>query len=305
MIALADGLSYIDLRFKGVPHAIATAVLHGGNEVVLVDPGPSSTLATLRASLEQRGIRFSDLTSLLLTHIHLDHAGASGTLVRENPRLRVCVHEKGAPHMIDPAKLLASAVRLYGDEMDALWGEVLPVPAENVVVLKGGERITAGGRQLDVAYTPGHASHHVSYFNRDADVAFVGDGGNLRGTVAVHAVANAAPDIDPEAWRESLARIGSWRADTLFVTHFGPSGPAAAHLTEFASRLDRDAQLAKEVLAKEGTDEQREAWFMEAMRKDLRRNLSDADATAYETMGRLDLSWRGLARYWRKKKESR
>jgi glyoxylase-like metal-dependent hydrolase (beta-lactamase superfamily II) len=186
--------------------------------------------------------------------------------------------------------------------MDALWGEVLPVPAENVVVLKGGERITAGGRQLDVAYTPGHASHHVSYFNRDADMAFVGDTAGIRVAPSPHMLSpTPPPDIDLEAWRESLARIGSWRADTLFVTHFGPSGPAAAHLTEFASRLDRDAQLAKEVLAKEGTDEQREAWFMEAMRKDLRRNLSDADATAYETMGRLDLSWRGLARYWRKK----
>src|ERR1700704_204195 len=141
MNTLANGLSYIDLQFRGVSRAIATAVLHGPNGVALVDPGPTSTLPVLRASLDQRGIRFSDLTSLLLTHIHLDHAGASGTLVRENPRLRVYVHEKGAPHMIDPARLLASAVRLYGDEMDALWGEVLPVPAENVVVLKGGERI--------------------------------------------------------------------------------------------------------------------------------------------------------------------
>src|SRR6185295_14797284 len=110
----------------------------------------------------------ADLTTLVLTHIHLDHAGATGTLVRENPRLRVFVHEKGAPHMIDPAKLLASATRLYGDAMDRLWGEFLPVPADAVAVLSGGERITVAGRDLEVAYTPGHASHHVSYFDRSA-----------------------------------------------------------------------------------------------------------------------------------------
>ena len=155
MITMANGLSYIDLRFRGVPRAIATAVLEGPDGVALIDPGPSSTLPTLRAALDERGIKMADVTSLILTHIHLDHAGASGTLVRENPRLRVYVHEKGAPHMIDPAKLLASAVRLYGDEMDTLWAEFLAVPAGNLVILRGGEALEVGGRRLDVALHPG------------------------------------------------------------------------------------------------------------------------------------------------------
>jgi glyoxylase-like metal-dependent hydrolase (beta-lactamase superfamily II) len=120
MITLASGQSYLDLHFLSVPHVIATAVLHGPGGVALVDPGPSSTLPMLRAGLDRAGIRVADLTALVLTHIHLDHAGASGTLVRENPALLVYVHEKGAPHMIDPEKLVASATRLWGDAMDRL-----------------------------------------------------------------------------------------------------------------------------------------------------------------------------------------
>src|SRR3954468_3666738 len=138
---LAGGISYFDLLFQQHPHIIATAVLHGSGGVALVDPGPSSTLPRLREGLSSAGVAIGDVTALLLTHIHLDHAGATGTLVRENPRLRVYVHEKGAPHMIDPAKLLASALRLYGDEMDMLGGKFLPVPADKLVILRGGERI--------------------------------------------------------------------------------------------------------------------------------------------------------------------
>jgi glyoxylase-like metal-dependent hydrolase (beta-lactamase superfamily II) len=302
MITVANGLSYVDLQFRGVSRAIATAVLDGPGGVALIDPGPSSTLATLRAALDERGIKMADVTSLILTHIHLDHAGASGTLVRENPRLRVYVHEKGAPHMIDPAKLMASAVRLYGDQMDVLWAEFLPVPAENLVVLRGGERIEEGGRSLEVAYTPGHASHHVSYFSRDLDVAFVGDTAGIRVTPGGYILPpTPPPDIDLEAWRDSLARIDAWRAGTLFITHFGPSSNGSAHLAEFASRLEEDAQIAKRLLEKEGTDEQREAWFIDEMRRELRRHMTDADAATCEVMGRFDLSWRGIARYWKKK----
>src|SRR4029077_13881059 len=169
------GISFVDLQFQGTPRIIATAVLQGPGGVALLDPGPTSTWPTLSAALERAGIALGDITAIVLTHIHLDHAGVTGTLVRQNPNLRVFVHEKGAPHMIDPAKLLASATRLYGDAIDRLWGEVRPVPAGNIVALAGGERITASGRELEVAYTPGHASHHVSYFGADSGIAFVGD----------------------------------------------------------------------------------------------------------------------------------
>jgi glyoxylase-like metal-dependent hydrolase (beta-lactamase superfamily II) len=302
MITLASGLSYLDLHFYGVKGAIASVILHGPGGVAILDPGPSSTLPALRAGLEQAGIALADVGSILLTHIHLDHAGATGTLVRENPALRVYVHEKGAPHMADPSKLIASATRLWGDEMDRLWGEMRPVPVENLVILRGGERIAAGGRDLDVAYTPGHASHHVSYCSRDSGIAFVGDTAGVRLQVGRYIMPpTPPPDIDLEAWRESLARIGAWHPETLFVTHFGPFAPAAAHLTEMADRLDMTSALARASLARDGGDEDREAWFTDELRRELRRRMSESEAHAYEVAGRFDLNWQGLARYWRKR----
>jgi glyoxylase-like metal-dependent hydrolase (beta-lactamase superfamily II) len=306
MITLAPGLSYLDLLFLGVPRIIATAVLDGHDGVMLVDPGPSSTLPTLFAELNHAGISLSDVRALLLTHIHLDHAGASGSLVRQNPKLRVYVHEKGAPHLADPQKLLASATRLYGDDMDRLWGAVLPVPAEALVVMTGEEtgpeRISGAGRTLDVAYTPGHASHHVSYFDRASGIAFAGDTAGIR----LHPESfvlppTPPPDIDLEIWRESLAKIARWRPGSLFVTHFGAHAPVDAHIAEMLDHIELTSGMVKTSLAREGTDAEREAWFIDQLRKRLQQRASAEEVHAYEVAGRFDLSWRGLARYWRKK----
>jgi glyoxylase-like metal-dependent hydrolase (beta-lactamase superfamily II) len=302
MITLASGLSFFDLQFLNTPRVIATVVLHGPGGVAILDPGPSSTLPALRAGLARAGIALTDVRDILLTHIHLDHAGATGTLVAEHPALRVWVHERGAPHMVDPSKLIASATRLWGDEMDRLWGEMRPVPASAIIVLKGGERMTAGGRDLEVAYTPGHASHHVSYFSADAGIAFVGDTAGVRLMPGGFIMPpTPPPDIDLDAWRDSFARISAWRPETLFITHFGPFAPIGAHLTEMADHLELTSALVKTSLAREGTDESREAWFTDEIRRELRRHMSESDAQAYEVAGRFDLSWRGLSRYWRKK----
>lgn len=301
MIALAHGLSYLDTNFAGRPRAIAAAVVHGPGGVAIIDPGPASCLPALRAALGGAGIAMADLAAVLLTHIHLDHAGACGTLVRECPRLRVYVHERGAPHLIDPAKLLSSATLLFGDAM-LLWGEVRAVPAQNLVVLKGGERVREGGRDFEVAYTPGHASHHVSYFNRDSGIAFAGDTAGIRVKPGGGILPpTPPPDIDLELWRESVARVGTWGADTLFLTHFGPSAPVAAHLSAFLDRLEHCANLAKRSLAIEGDDGAREVWYTEEIGRELRKTMNEADARSCETAGRLDLSWRGLARYWRRR----
>ncbi len=302
MITLASGLSYLDLHFSGMSGVIASVVLHGPGGAAIIDPGPSSTLPDLRAGLDRAGIALADVRTILLTHIHLDHAGATGALVRENRSLRVYVHEKGAPHMVDPSKLVASATRLWGDQMDRLWGEVHPVPAENLVILQGGERLAAGGRDFDVAYTPGHASHHVSYFSAETGIAFVGDTAGVRLQAGRFIVPpTPPPDIDLEAWRDSIARISAWHPETLFVTHFGPYAPVAAHLTEMADHLALTSGLVKASLARPGTDEEREAWFTEEIRRELRRRMREPEAQAYEVAGRFDLSWRGLARYWRKR----
>jgi glyoxylase-like metal-dependent hydrolase (beta-lactamase superfamily II) len=302
MIPLASGLSYLDLHFYGVKGVIASVILHGPGGAAIIDPGPASTLPALRAGLDRAGIPLADVRDIVLTHIHLDHAGGTGTLVRENPALRVHVHEKGAPHMVDPSKLMASATRLWGHEMDRMWGDMRPVPAENLRVLRGGERVAAGGRDLDVAYTPGHASHHVSYFSADTGIAFVGDTAGVRLQAGRFIMAaTPPPDIDLEAWRESFATIGAWHPGTLFLTHFGPYAPVAGHLTEMAEHLELSSGLVKASLAREGTDEDREVWFRDEIRRELRRRMGEADAQAYEVAGRFDLSWKGLARYWRKK----
>jgi glyoxylase-like metal-dependent hydrolase (beta-lactamase superfamily II) len=302
MITLASGLSYFDLDFMQLPRIIATAVVHGPGGVTLIDPGPTSTLPRLRSTLSAAGISMRDVTTVLLTHIHLDHAGVTGTLVKELPKLRVHVHEKGAPHMANPEKLLASATRLYGDDMDRLWGEVRPVPPASMEILQGGERMAVGSRMFDVAYTPGHASHHVSFFDRDSGVAFVGDTAGVRlmggGFVLPP---TPPPDVDLEAWQVSLDRISQWRPETLLLTHFGPSSPSGPHISELRDHITLASGLVRQSLAREGEDADREKWYADELRKELTTRMNVADAHAYEVAGRFDLNWRGLARYWRKK----
>jgi glyoxylase-like metal-dependent hydrolase (beta-lactamase superfamily II) len=303
MFSLAAGLGYVDLNFLGAPEIIATAVLHGASGVALIDPGPSTTLDNLKASLQRRNISVADVRQVLLTHIHLDHAGVTGTLVRENPAIEVFVHERGAPHLIDPAKLLASAGRLYGADMERLWGDFLPVPAHRVRALKGEERITAGGRELQVAYTPGHASHHVTYFDPAIRMAFVGDTAGIRRQGQNYVMPpTPPPDIDLDAWRLSEDRILAFDPDTLFLTHFGPFHGARLHFQEMGQHLASWSGIVRRLIADATLDEKQklEAFMKEAL-LDLERKVGTLQAEQYTRAGRLDYSWQGLSRYWRKK----
>src|SRR5580692_9052800 len=197
-----------DVNWCNRPKTIAAALLQSENHVALIDPGPESTLKTLREQLSKHSLAISDLNAILLTHIHLDHAGASGKLVRENPNLKVYVHANGARHMADPSKLIASATRLWGDQLPILFGETLPVPQENLQILEGGETLTLGSRKLDVAYTPGHASHHVSYFDSDEGIAFIGDTGGIRIDNSPYIYpATPPPDVDLALWDKSFQTI--------------------------------------------------------------------------------------------------
>lgn len=302
MQVLAHQLRYADGHFRGMPGVIATAVLEGPSGIALVDPGPTTDLRALEADLAAGGLSLDDLDAILLTHIHLDHAGATGTLVRRRPGCRVYVHERGARHLVTPEKLIASATQLYGDQMEALWGEFAPVPQSNLHVLSGGERLTVVGHELDVAYTPGHAQHHVSYFHRPSRIAFVGDVGGCR-TAHMQTVMppTPPPDIDVALWQASVARILAWQPSALFLTHFGPIPTVAAHLAELLDRLDAMQGIARRLIAIDGlSEEEREATFAEDLRRAYRQTMTEKDVERMELAVPLDMCWRGLARAIRK-----
>jgi glyoxylase-like metal-dependent hydrolase (beta-lactamase superfamily II) len=302
--ALATGLDYVDLNFLGRAGIIATVVLHGRAGVALIDPGPSTTLPHLRRALADRGVAMTDVRAILLTHVHLDHAGGTGVLVGECPNATVFVHERGAPHMIDPSKLIVSASRLYAPDMERLWGEIRPVPAERVQVLDL-HPISVVGHDLEVAWTPGHAWHHVSYYSPEARMAFVGDtAGICRPSGRVVLPPTPPPDIDLEAWRTSTDRILAWNPDALFLTHFGPQPAPRVHMQDLWTRLDDWSRRVRALLAQPGTDEDHARAFTAAVTDDLVRSTSRDEASAYASAARFDFSWTGLARYWRKKPTS-
>lgn len=297
---LGVGVDYVDLKFLGQPGIIATGILQGREGVALIDPGPSTTIDTLTAALASKGVGLAEVRAILVTHIHLDHSGATGTLLASCPAATVYVHEVGAPHMADPSKLMASASRLYGADMDRLWGEVRPVPAGRLRTV-GDERLTIVGHTVEVARTPGHASHHVSFFLPDSGVAFVGDtAGICRQTGRVVLPATPPPDIDLDAWRVSTSRILAWNPDVLFLTHFGPQPSPRVHFNDMWTRMDDWSRRVRAYLAMPGTDQDRASRFMDEVMDDLARLTSRPEAQAYANAGRFDFSWSGLARYWRR-----
>ncbi len=299
---IAPGVLQLDLEYLGRPRWIATAAITGGDGVALIDPGPSSSLPGLRTALGEAGLTLNDVRWVVLTHIHLDHAGATGTLVRENPRIRVIVQERGAPHVVDPARLLASASRIYGSAMERLWGEVAAVPEEAVHDIAGGETIDVAGRSLETAYTPGHASHHASYYDPESGLGFVGDTGGIRiGGAAFALPVTPPPDIDVELWETSLDRIAAWHPDRLFVTHFGACPDAAWHLDALRRGLRSWAERVRVSLQEPGTDEERAAAFARWVSATLRESLDEETAREYEASGSFEDDWVGLARYWRRK----
>lgn len=292
----------LDLEFQGRRGVIATAAVPCDGGVVLVDPGPSSCLAALRRGLTSHGLGVDDVRAILLTHIHLDHAGATGTLVRDRPETPVYVHEIGARHLAAPEKLIASATRLYGEDMNRLWGEFLAVPSEALRPVSGGETITIGGRSFDVAYTPGHAVHHVSYFDPRNRTAYVGDtAGILIDGYAL--AATPPPDVDLERWDESLRAVEAWAPGTLFLTHFGAVPDITAHLGRYRAILARAASRAREALAADVSETARIAQWVDWLRADARASAGDAAAEAVEAAAPFDQTWQGLARYWRKRAE--
>lgn len=273
----------IDVRHLGRPRVIGCWMV----DDLLIDPGPTSCLDTLLAGLDGRSPR-----GLLLTHIHLDHAGASGSLVERWPELEVYVHERGAPHLIDPERLLESARRLYGENMDPWWGEMVPVPEGNLRILTGGERILGGA--FEVAYTPGHASHHVCYLHRGT--AFVGDVGGVRiSSDSLTIPPTPPPDIELEAWHESIERVRAWRPERLAITHFDAYEDVERQLDELSRRLDEWADRARE--------EDRDG-FIAWAEAEVQASADDGLLPAYTQAAAPDQLYSGLERYWRKRAEA-
>jgi glyoxylase-like metal-dependent hydrolase (beta-lactamase superfamily II) len=274
----------IDTMHLGRDRVIAAHLVRDG---LIVDPGPASALERWIDELDEAP------RALMLTHIHLDHAGASGVLARRFPGLRVYLHEVGAPHLIDPEKLLSSASRLYGPEdMDRLWGEVAPVPAERVTALAGGEEVEG----FRVVHTPGHASHHVTYLDLDSGDAFVGDMAGVRiPPYELTLPPTPPPEVDVEAWLDSLERISELEPERLRLTHFDVAADPGRQLDAVREALQRNAALARRG--------DREA-FLAAIEREIDAVADPETAVRMRQAWPPDHQWLGLERYWRKKDEA-
>jgi glyoxylase-like metal-dependent hydrolase (beta-lactamase superfamily II) len=273
----------IDVRHLGREHVICCWQV----DDVLVDPGPESSMETLLDALGGERPR-----ALLLTHIHFDHAGAAGALVREWPDLEVWVHERGARHLVDPTRLVASAKRLYGEDFDRLWGEVVPVPERSLRVVSGGER--QDGWQ--VAYTPGHASHHVSYLHVDSGWAFTGDTCGVRLPAASLLLPpTPPPDVDLDAWSASIDRIEAWEPERIAITHFGDYGGVREHLDRLRAALRHWSDLAAR------TDRET---YADALRAAFEDALDDEVAAAFAQAMPPEDQWLGLDRWFQRVREA-
>ncbi len=304
---LTSGTWQISLPFQGEPGIVGSYLLAGNNELALVDPGPGSTLEALLTSIREAGFEPEAVTHILATHIHLDHAGAVGSLIKHTPNATVYVHSKGAPHLIDTTKVVASAARIYGDRMQDLWGEIKSTPAERVKTIEGGDVLNIAGRRLEVHYTPGHAVHHVIFFDVHSGELFAGDVAGVRlQDVDYVRPPTPPPDLDIEAWSASIDLLKRLRPDVLYLGHFGPSRPPIPHLERLRERLlywgdfvlgaMRDGKNEAEILA----------MLKKQTEPELQRVTRDPNALArYDIATNYPMTVQGYMRYWQKKHPER
>lgn len=264
---MSSDLHALDLLHDGVPEAIAAHALElGGGAFALVDPGPGSTLPRLEAALAAAGLEPGGLQALLVSHVHLDHAGAAGALARRTGA-RVLCHPRAAPHLADPARLLASATRVYGERMDALWGAMESVPADQLRVLEDGEALALGRRRVRALAAPGHAGHQHVWLLDDGR-AFPGDAAAIRlPDQDVLMPATAPPEIDLVAWGHTLDALAAARPDALHLPHFGRVDDVADHLTRLRTALVAWADVVRAGIA-EGEDDDALAERLEAFLRD-------------------------------------
>jgi len=299
-LEIIAGVRLIDLNFLGYPLAIAAYLLIGEEEAALVEVGPASTVETLLHAVEGAGVPLSVVRHLLVTHIHLDHAGALGVLMQRLPHAICYVHPIGAPHLADPSRLIASASRLYGELMDTLWGPVLPVPAERIRIVQDSEQLHVAGRTLIALDTPGHARHHYAYLDGASGLLFAGDiaGVRMPNTTYVRPP-TPPPELDLEAWQASLARLRTMPIQQLALTHFGVFNDVSRHLDELEQRLLNWGQFTRQLVEQGQSDDQVTAALQEYGNAEMQAQ--GVNPASYDLGAGYQLIALGYARYWRKK----
>jgi glyoxylase-like metal-dependent hydrolase (beta-lactamase superfamily II) len=299
----------IDLDFMDREQVIASFLLLGedGASAALVESGPTTCLERLSAGLKDHGVSHEDLRQVFLTHIHLDHAGASGHLSELLPNATFYVHEVGYPHLVDPSKLVKSATRIYGESMDELWGEARPVPEDRIVILKQGEEAEAAGGVLVAHDAPGHAYHHLAYLEPDSGVLFTGDVAGIRlpGQSYVRPP-TPPPEIDVEAWVRSINHIREIEPSSLWPTHFGSYEDVGRHLGELEQRL-QDWLLFVEAQMDEGADREEISEELKAKgdAEMLAEGADTGQSEQYDMAGDYPMLTDGLMRYATRRREKR
>lgn len=304
---LRPGIWQVSLPFQGEHNIIGAYLLAGGDEVALVDPGPGSTSEALLAGIRQAGFTPQQITHILATHIHLDHTGGVGTLLHAMPQARVLVHGKGAPHMIAPEKLIASSARIYGERMQELWGSIEPIPEERVQIIKGGDVLNIVGRRLEVHYTPGHAIHHVIFFDAHSGDLFAGDvaGVRLQGVDYVRPP-TPPPDLDIEAWSSSIDTLKKLHPDVLYLAHFGPTHNPTPHLEHLREKLYSWGDFVLRAMREEKSENEIIDLLIARTQPELQRISSDPDMLKrYEIATNYPMTAQGYMRYWRKRHPER
>jgi glyoxylase-like metal-dependent hydrolase (beta-lactamase superfamily II) len=288
----------LDLNFMGIAGAIAAYVLPHRHGIALVECGPGSTQAALTAALAVHGYTPADISDVFLTHIHLDHAGAAGWLARQGARIHV--HPLGSTHMLNPEKLLASAARIYGDQMQTLWGDFLPVPQARLSVLTPGEVVEVGGIRLQAVDTPGHAEHHFVYIYED--ICFSGDIGGVRLSRLNHLrLPMPPPEFNLEKWRMSLQRLETLDFKRIAPTHFGIFNDPAWHLAALAKVLgDVEAFMSSVLPADPPVEQINEKFIAWSQARALADGADMEQVRAYEAANPSWMSGYGMQRYWRK-----
>ena len=295
---MAQAVHVLDLNFQNHHDAIAAFLVPYSGGVILVESGPGSTIQGLKAGLAEHGYSVDDVTHLLLTHIHLDHAGAAGWLAQHGAA--VYVHPVGAPHMIDPSKLIASATRIYQDDMDRLWGDFLAVPEAQVHVPEDGETISIGDAEFVVHYTPGHANHHIAYGY--GDLVFAGDVGGVRmpGCNYVR-LPLVPPELHLGKWRSSLALLLEKGYKRIAPTHFGIFNNAEEHVQNGLQAVTTTENWLAEIMPTEPDIEALGRKFSVLMYEEAKEaGVSEREMMTYELANPLHMSATGMARYWKK-----